>query len=382
VKSCARLPGSWPPVNGRRSTVIGAPGAVPKRDFRLAVVFHGPYNAPPNADNRRSNTPQHMITLNGDQEQLARIIDLAQRAEKREKARRSVEPETSFYFLWNPAKSDPEVGEELRKAARLLAAGKGPVAGNWSAGGRTRKDFPPGSRFFMVRTGKKEPRGVIGYGWIPIGELWSSRHWDSQKPGQKTTYVDIEWEALIDPEQYPKKVVALKFLKESGFERSAWNPRRNGTELPAAAAAAAQLKARFDSVAVPAIKELRELEPDLEAKDLSGPEGRVLIKTHRVLERNQVLVKKKKEAVLEATGALACEACRFDFLKTYAELGRGFAECHHLTPLALLTESTQTRMEDLAIVCANCHRMLHRGKQRKTIAQLKDILLASPKPRR
>jgi predicted HNH restriction endonuclease len=169
-------------------------------------------------------------------------------------------------------------------------------------------------------------------------------------------------------------------LKEAGFEFRAWNPMGNGTELPAAAAA--QLKARFDGSAAPTMEELRELEPDLEAKDLASPEGRILIKTHRVLERNQALVKKKKQAVLSTTGALACEVCSFDFLETYAELGRGFAECHHLTPLALLTETTETRLEDLAMVCANCHRMLHRGKQRKTIAQLKDILLASPKPRR
>ena len=109
---------------------------------------------------------------------------------------------------------------------------------------------------------------------------------------------------------------------------------------------------------------------------MAGPEGRILIKKHLIRERNQALVKKKKRAVLSTTGTLTCEVCRFDFLETYAELGRGFAECHHLTSLALLTETTETKLEDLAIVCANCHRMLHRGKPWKTIAQLKGILLA------
>jgi hypothetical protein len=280
----------------------------------------------------------------------------------------------SFYFLWNPTKSRPGLSEELGEDARLLAAGKrSSDDGSWSTGSRTRKDFPPGSRFFLVRTGK-EPRGVIGYGSLPTGELWQDKHWDPRKAGQMATYVDIDFEKLIDSEQHPKKVVSLEFLKAAGFEFQVWSPLSNGTEIPDEAAA--QLKARFDDSSAPTIEELRELDPNLEAKDLVGYEGRILIKKHLVRERNQALVKKKKRAVLSTTGTLTCEVCRFDFLETYAELGRGFAECHHLTPLALLTETTETKLEDLAIVCANCHRMLHRGKPWKTIAQLKGILLA------
>jgi hypothetical protein len=93
----------------------------------------------------------------------------------------------SFYFLWYPTKGGPGVSEELSKVARLLTDGKRPADdGNWSTGGRTRKDFPPGSRFFMVRTGKA-PRGVIGYGSLSTGELWQDKHWDPQKAGQMAT---------------------------------------------------------------------------------------------------------------------------------------------------------------------------------------------------
>jgi 5-methylcytosine-specific restriction protein A len=116
--------------------------------------------------------------------------------------------------------------------------------------------------------------------------------------------------------------------------------------------------------------------------ELAGPEGRTLIKKHLVRERNQALAKKKKRAVLSTTGALACEVCALDFLQKYGELGREFAECHHLTPLTLLDKPSETKLEDLAIVCANCHRMLHRGKPWKTVAQLKDIVLPLQKPRR
>lgn len=86
-------------------------------------------------------------------------------------------------------------------------------------------------------------------------------------------------------------------------------------------------------------------------------EGRVLYRVHKTRERKKS--EEKKRAVLEATGRLECEACGFDFRTTYGERGHGFAECHHKLPLSDGARTTYLR--DLAIVCANCHRMLHRG---------------------
>ncbi len=89
-------------------------------------------------------------------------------------------------------------------------------------------------------------------------------------------------------------------------------------------------------------------------------EGRILSKLHRKRERNSRLVRRKKLAAIRTTGRLLCEVCDFDFAAVYGALGDGFAECHHLTPLAELDGTGLTRLSDLAIVCANCHRMLHR----------------------
>jgi hypothetical protein len=89
-------------------------------------------------------------------------------------------------------------------------------------------------------------------------------------------------------------------LKDAGFEFRVWNPLSSGTEIPDEAAD--QIKARFDGLSAPTIEELLELDPHLGAKDLAGPEGRILIKKHLIRERNQALVKKKKRAVLSTTG--------------------------------------------------------------------------------
>lgn len=95
-------------------------------------------------------------------------------------------------------------------------------------------------------------------------------------------------------------------------------------------------------------------------EDEGVPEGRLLLELHKRRERSSKAVRDKKAQVLKAHGRLACEVCGFDFHEHYGPHGYGFAECHHIRPLHTLERRQKTRPSDLAIVCANCHRMLHR----------------------
>ncbi len=104
------------------------------------------------------------------------------------------------------------------------------------------------------------------------------------------------------------------------------------------------------------------------------PEGHILTRQHVLRERNRSAVAAKIDRVLRNEGRLACEVCGFDFLEFYGELGRGFAECHHLVPLAEVAFHRNTRLDDLAIVCANCHRMLHRGRPALILDTLKGLI--------
>jgi len=104
------------------------------------------------------------------------------------------------------------------------------------------------------------------------------------------------------------------------------------------------------------------------------PEGKVLRRVHLARERSARLVKKKKQLAMERSGRLACEVCGFDFLKVYGSIGEGFIECHHIVPLSKLRKSTRTTMKDLALVCANCHRMLHRIRPWMSIQLLRNRL--------
>ena len=42
-------------------------------------------------------------------------------------------------------------------------------------------------------------------------------------------------------------------------------------------------------------------------------------------------------------------------------IGENYIECHHDIPLHKLKPNTLTTIDDLRLVCANCHRMLHRN---------------------
>lgn len=110
---------------------------------------------------------------------------------------------------------------------------------------------------------------------------------------------------------------------------------------------------------------------DPEIQGFEGEERRRYI-LHR---RREASLRKKKidAAVWENKGALRCEVprCGFDFAATYGAIGKEFAHVHHLKPLSdAPTEGRVVKLNDLAIVCANCHAMIHRGGKCRALADL------------
>ena len=84
----------------------------------------------------------------------------------------------------------------------------------------------------------------------------------------------------------------------------------------------------------------------------------------------------KKKQFQKHHGELFCEACNFDFKDRYGERGDGFIECHHIVPLSEIDREQETKLTDLALLCSNCHRMVHRKKKWLTMSQLKKIIVS------
>ena len=115
--------------------------------------------------------------------------------------------------------------------------------------------------------------------------------------------------------------------------------------------------------------------------DEEASKGTILTRLHRIKERNQKLVRAKKKKTLDRYGCLICKVCAFDFTRQYGHIGYGFIECHHTVPIPRLAGGVKTRLSDLALVCANCHRMLHRGPRWLSIDVLRTLLKDTPQPR-
>jgi 5-methylcytosine-specific restriction enzyme A len=116
-------------------------------------------------------------------------------------------------------------------------------------------------------------------------------------------------------------------------------------------------------------------EPDAGFEE--ADEGAILTRLHRVRERNPKLVKQRKATAMKNNGKLACDVCDFDYTTVYGDLGVGFIECHHRIPVSDLQPGAKTKLSDLALVCANCHRMLHRKRPWLTIEVLRNLVAAT-----
>lgn len=137
------------------------------------------------------------------------------------------------------------------------------------------------------------------------------------------------------------------------------------------------------SAIVTAIKTAVETDMPLpnnrEEGEEAAEEGRILYRLHRTRERDRSLIQRKKKQAAKSRVGVRCEVCDFNFEKVYGEHGSGYIECHHKVPLSQ-TNTTKTKLNDLSLVCANCHRMLHRGKPWPSVEQLK-IMISRPQSR-
>lgn len=104
------------------------------------------------------------------------------------------------------------------------------------------------------------------------------------------------------------------------------------------------------------------------------PEGRLLFRVHVSRERNPTLVRKARSRALKRDGRLVCQVCAFDFRAKYGAIGENFIECHHVVPVSRLSPGAKTRVEDIALLCSNCHRMVHRRRPWLSLLDLKMIL--------
>lgn len=105
------------------------------------------------------------------------------------------------------------------------------------------------------------------------------------------------------------------------------------------------------------------------------PEGRRVYRQHRMIERNPHLIKAAKEYHKKhMNGEVKCMVCDFSFKEKYGAIGEDFIEGHHTKPISEISGEYNATVEDIALVCSNCHRMLHRKRPWLNMNELKKLI--------
>lgn len=92
------------------------------------------------------------------------------------------------------------------------------------------------------------------------------------------------------------------------------------------------------------------------------------LRLHKRIERNAKLAKDVKKH-----HGYHCQICSINFEAIYGEIGKEYIEAHHLTPLASVKgkKVVLDPVKDFAVLCSNCHRMIHRSGLVGDISQFK-----------
>jgi 5-methylcytosine-specific restriction protein A len=90
---------------------------------------------------------------------------------------------------------------------------------------------------------------------------------------------------------------------------------------------------------------------------------------HRKIERNRTAARNAKKF-----HGTTCQACDLNFGRRYGQIGEGFIEAHHLKPIGTLQEGVPIKYDvasEFAVLCANCHRMIHRTEDPSDLESFK-----------
>jgi hypothetical protein len=115
-------------------------------------------------------------------------------------------------------------------------------------------------------------------------------------------------------------------------------------------------------------------ESDIE-EEITGKEGRLLTRLHSYKERDRPFSKKVKKHYKGVLGGkLRCMACDMVPIEKYGGNGDKCIEAHHKIPIEELQPDSVTRVEDMAVICASCHRIVHSKKPCLTIEEVRTIV--------
>lgn len=219
------------------------------------------------------------------------------------------------------------------------------------------------------------PPGKGSQGVIHLSEILNTMRRLSGVEGTETyrnpegVYLKLMNLRALDPSYTAQGKVGMK--SGGTLEKVIW--AEYAGRLPELRRDARGIRDAISKLAQPAIQNVPPVAP------YEGEEGGVIIGVHKRYERDSKLIREKRKAA-KAEGDMKCEVCSFDFGAVYGDLGLDFIEVHHTKPVAQMKPASKTKLTDLALLCANCHRMAHRKREPLSLSELRQAMLQSAAP--
>jgi hypothetical protein len=130
-------------------------------------------------------------------------------------------PMTTYLLTWNP--KNWHWAELARTVARVRAGRLIPDQWSCARSHRIRK----GDRLFIMKQGK-EPRGIFGSGWA-TSNAFEDGHWSDSSSSPFSMYVQLKWDALLDPENEP--ILPRDVLNRGRLSRMFWDAQSSGNHI-------------------------------------------------------------------------------------------------------------------------------------------------------
>jgi len=248
----------------------------------------------------------------------------------------------TYLLTWNPKRWH---WDDLQANVEEVAD-KGFHLGNWSTG--VTKKIQKGDRLFLIRLGT-EPKGIIGSGWAE-SNVYEDEHWEDSAAdeGKYAKYVRVRFDILLNPELDPKAVLPRKEL--DGLGKMHWDSQGSGIRIPEIVARRLEdAWAEF----------LGKHKQQVSVAEASAIEGLLTETVTYVRGRSRQL---RDLAFENADGA--CCVCDVDYSKVLDGNGVRVLQVHHRKQLAASDAPRLTSLKDLAVVCANCHLLIHMNPKR------------------
>ena len=232
------------------------------------------------------------------------------------------------------------------------------VEGNWSCGNR--KNIAEGDRVFLLRQGHDHP-GLIASGWVTAGS-YEAQHWDRERRIQRkpALYVGIDWD-VIRPlvNRLPREFL----LEEELLPVKYLNTQAGGILLEPDMAFKLEKSWLLQNSNRPSLAGLLAgFEGALEGEPVEGTAYR--------RKRDRRL---RNQAMSFARGI--CAVCKVDYNTVLDGKGIRVLQVHHTKQLGYRDKPKLTKSEDLVVVCANCHLLIHLDpKKALSVDRLRQLL--------